>query len=154
LWTTFKIHNDIFRFTGITLSTHTLSTFGVTVLYWGKKGRNIVTRLNLPPKNGLKSPHARLHIHLHHKPLTISPPLSMFTSNQFTSLRTRRGELAVAKASPPNSTSLILAFVLPFSLLAGTIFTSAHVADRLDEKLLEDVMQIITQAILHTTCLI
>ncbi|WOK99072.1 hypothetical protein Cni_G07784 [Canna indica] len=45
----------------------------------------------------------------------------------------------VVRAGPPSTNSLILAFVLPLSLLVGTIITAARVADRLDEKYLEEL---------------
>ncbi|XP_008800261.1 uncharacterized protein LOC103714683 [Phoenix dactylifera] len=51
----------------------------------------------------------------------------------------RRERELVVRAGPPSTNSLILAFVLPFSLIAGTIFTSIRIADRLDEKYLEEL---------------
>ncbi|KAJ6841551.1 uncharacterized protein M6B38_306690 [Iris pallida] len=53
--------------------------------------------------------------------------------------RRRRGEAVVTNAGPPSSTSLLIAFVLPLSLIAGTVFASIRVADALDEKYLEEV---------------
>ncbi|KAG1371165.1 hypothetical protein COCNU_16G002590 [Cocos nucifera] len=51
----------------------------------------------------------------------------------------RRERKLVVRTGPPTTNSLILAFVLPFSLIAGTIFTSIRIADRLDEKYLEEL---------------
>lgn len=53
--------------------------------------------------------------------------------------RRRRGEAVVTNAGPPSSTSLLIAFVLPLSLIAGTVFASIRVADALDEKYLEEL---------------
>ncbi|XP_010938652.1 uncharacterized protein [Elaeis guineensis] len=61
--------------------------------------------------------------------------------------RRRRERELVVRAGPPTTNSLILAFVLPFSLIAGTIFTSIRIADRLDEKYLEELAM--NQAILE-----
>ncbi|KAL4290100.1 hypothetical protein GQ457_14G026210 [Hibiscus cannabinus] len=52
--------------------------------------------------------------------------------------RKRRGLEVVTRAGA-NASSYVLAAVLPFSLLAITIFTSIKVADNLDKDFLEDV---------------
>ncbi|XP_020103763.1 uncharacterized protein LOC109720836 [Ananas comosus] len=53
--------------------------------------------------------------------------------------RRRAAEVVRPRAGGPSTNSLILAFVLPLSLLAGTIFTAARVADQLDEKYLNEL---------------
>ncbi|XP_011091793.1 uncharacterized protein LOC105172147 [Sesamum indicum] len=58
----------------------------------------------------------------------------------------RRGVSVVTRAGP-SSTSYIFAFVFPLSLLAVTIFTSIRIADKLDDKFLEELA--INQAILE-----
>ncbi|KAK4372083.1 hypothetical protein RND71_007467 [Anisodus tanguticus] len=45
----------------------------------------------------------------------------------------------VTRAEGISSSSYIFAFVFPLSLLAITIFTSARIADTLDQKFLEEV---------------
>uniref|UniRef100_A0A1D1XTT0 FACT complex subunit POB3 n=1 Tax=Anthurium amnicola TaxID=1678845 RepID=A0A1D1XTT0_9ARAE len=52
---------------------------------------------------------------------------------------TRRWEGLVARAGPPSSSVLILAFVFPLSLIIGTIFASIRIADQLDEKYLQEL---------------
>lgn len=54
--------------------------------------------------------------------------------------RRRRGSAVVTRAGP-SSTSYIFAFVFPLSLLAITIFTSIRIADKLDKKFYEEVLQ-------------
>lgn len=49
----------------------------------------------------------------------------------------------VTRAGGISSGSYIFALVFPLSLLAITIFTSARVADNLDQKFLEEVNYII-----------
>ncbi|GFP96299.1 hypothetical protein PHJA_001774000 [Phtheirospermum japonicum] len=58
----------------------------------------------------------------------------------------RRGISVVTRAGP-SSTSYIFAFVFPLSLLAVTIFTSARIADQLDQKFFEELS--VNQAILE-----
>ncbi|XP_042424928.1 uncharacterized protein LOC122012450 [Zingiber officinale] len=50
-----------------------------------------------------------------------------------------RGRRLMVRAGPPSTNSLILAFLLPLSLLVGTIFAAARIADRLDEKFLDEL---------------
>lgn len=71
--------------------------------------------------------------HLHLQPKITPMSIQMMR-------RRKRGELLVTNAGPPSSTSLILAFILPLSLLAGTVFASIRIADDLDDKFLQDVM--------------
>ncbi|KAL0923109.1 hypothetical protein M5K25_007154 [Dendrobium thyrsiflorum] len=49
------------------------------------------------------------------------------------------GELAVVRAGPPSASTLILVFVLPLSLLIGTILVSIRIGNKLDEKFLEEL---------------
>ena len=44
----------------------------------------------------------------------------------------------VARAGPSTS-SYLLAFAIPATLIAATVFTSARIADKLDDDFLEDV---------------
>ncbi|CAK9170542.1 unnamed protein product [Ilex paraguariensis] len=81
-----------------------------------------------------------------------SPPL-LYTSNPPSvpfsgqlGCRKTRGLSLVTRAGP-STNSYIFAFVFPLSLLAVTIFTSARVADKLDEKFLEELE--VNQAILE-----
>ncbi|XP_044488188.1 uncharacterized protein LOC123212974 [Mangifera indica] len=50
-----------------------------------------------------------------------------------------RGLTVVTRAGPSTS-SYVFAFLLPLSLLAGTVFTSLRIADRLDQKFLEELI--------------
>ncbi|XP_074556517.1 uncharacterized protein LOC141812404 [Curcuma longa] len=59
-----------------------------------------------------------------------------FSSRTDQIVRRRR---LIVRAGLPSTNSLILAFVLPLSLLLGTIFAAARIADRLDEKFLEEL---------------
>uniref|UniRef100_M1A8U1 Uncharacterized protein n=1 Tax=Solanum tuberosum TaxID=4113 RepID=M1A8U1_SOLTU len=54
-----------------------------------------------------------------------------------------RGLSVVTRAGGISSGSYIFALIFPLSLLAITIFTSARVADNLDQKFLEEVNYII-----------
>ncbi|KAL3648210.1 hypothetical protein CASFOL_007634 [Castilleja foliolosa] len=58
----------------------------------------------------------------------------------------QRGISVVTRAGP-SATSYIFAFVLPLSLLGVTIFTSARIADKLDQKFFEELS--VNQAILE-----
>lgn len=64
---------------------------------------------------------------------------SSFSLLSSSSLTRRRGQVLIPKAGPPNTTTLILAFVFPLSLFAGTVFASIRIADKLDEQFLEDL---------------
>ncbi|KAI3448821.1 hypothetical protein Pfo_005486 [Paulownia fortunei] len=61
--------------------------------------------------------------------------------------KTSRRGISVATRAGPSSTSYIFAFVFPLSLLAITIFTSVRIADKLDEKFLEELA--VNEAILE-----
>ncbi|CAL9776037.1 unnamed protein product [Musa acuminata subsp. burmannicoides] len=96
-----------------------------------------------PPSPGLCKPHAAAHA-TNFFPVLSSPRAlsSAFRGHHHFrgngTMRRRRRRLVV-RAGPPSTNSLIFAFVLPLSLLLGTIFTAARVADRLDEKYLEEL---------------
>ncbi|KAK8956980.1 hypothetical protein KSP39_PZI001415 [Platanthera zijinensis] len=62
-------------------------------------------------------------------------------SRQFNPLRPRPrpGELTVVRAGPPTTSTLILVFVFPLSLLIGTILVSIRISDKLDEKFFEEL---------------
>lgn len=53
-------------------------------------------------------------------------------------IRRIRGCSVVARAGPSTS-SYVLAFAIPATLIAATVFTSIKIADKLDEDFLEDV---------------
>ncbi|TVU08617.1 hypothetical protein EJB05_42026 [Eragrostis curvula] len=61
--------------------------------------------------------------------------------------RRRRGLMVVRAGGPPSTNALILAFVLPLSLIVGTVITAARVADDLDERFLREME--VNQAILE-----
>ncbi|KAI4333036.1 hypothetical protein L6164_017892 [Bauhinia variegata] len=48
--------------------------------------------------------------------------------------------LSVVTRAGPSTSSYVFAFALPLSLLAGTIFTSIRIADKLDADFLEEVL--------------
>ncbi|CAO2196287.1 unnamed protein product [Urochloa humidicola] len=54
-------------------------------------------------------------------------------------IRRRRGLMVVRAGGPPSTNALILAFVLPLSLLVGTLVTAARVADDLDDRFLREM---------------
>ncbi|XP_031485817.1 uncharacterized protein LOC116254517 [Nymphaea colorata] len=58
-----------------------------------------------------------------------------------------RGSRLVAKAGPPSNTTLIFAFVFPLSLLVITVLNAIRIADKLDEKFLEELA--VNQAIMN-----
>ncbi|CAL9108340.1 unnamed protein product [Musa textilis] len=94
-----------------------------------------------PPSPGLCKPHAAAHA-TDFFPVLPSPRAlsSAFRGHHhFRGTGTVRRRRLVVRAGPPSTNSLIFAFVLPLSLLLGTIFTAARVADRLDEKYLEEL---------------
>ncbi|XP_039136565.1 uncharacterized protein LOC120273891 [Dioscorea cayenensis subsp. rotundata] len=75
-----------------------------------------------------------------------SPPLTAFPSRQTLLLRChrprrpKRSDSILVHAGPPSSSTLILAFVLPLSLLIGTILVSIRIADDLDEKFVKELL--------------
>ncbi|KAM0947865.1 hypothetical protein DsansV1_C07g0072151 [Dioscorea sansibarensis] len=74
-----------------------------------------------------------------------SPPHTAFPSHR-TPLwcqrprQAQRGNSILVRAGPPSSSTLILAFVLPLSLLIGTILVSIRIADDLDEKFVNELL--------------
>ncbi|CAF2132538.1 hypothetical protein IGI04_013610 [Brassica rapa subsp. trilocularis] len=52
--------------------------------------------------------------------------------------RRNRDRSYVARAGPSTS-SYLLAFAIPATLIAATVFTSAKIADKLDDDFLEDI---------------
>ncbi|PKA66990.1 hypothetical protein AXF42_Ash004481 [Apostasia shenzhenica] len=54
---------------------------------------------------------------------------------------TRPGDLLMVRAGSLTASSLALVFLLPLSLLVGTILVSIRVADRLDEKFLQELAE-------------
>ncbi|RRT42687.1 hypothetical protein BHE74_00056293 [Ensete ventricosum] len=94
-----------------------------------------------PPSRGLRKPHAAA-------PATdffpvLSSPRALSSAfrghRRFRGNGTMRMRRLVVRAGAPSTNTLIIAFVFPLSLLVGTIFTAVRVADRLDEKYLEEV---------------
>ncbi|KAL8542180.1 hypothetical protein ACS0TY_003151 [Phlomoides rotata] len=66
---------------------------------------------------------------------------------QVGSWKTSRRGISVVTRAAPTATSYIFAFVFPLSLLAITIFTSVRIADKLDQKFLEELA--VNEAILE-----
>ncbi|CAN6470718.1 unnamed protein product [Victoria cruziana] len=58
-----------------------------------------------------------------------------------------RGSCLVARAGPPSNSTLIFAFVFPLSLLVITILNAIRIADKLDEKFMEELA--VDQAIMN-----
>ncbi|KAJ8467511.1 hypothetical protein OPV22_030063 [Ensete ventricosum] len=94
-----------------------------------------------PPSRGLRKPHAAA-------PATdffpvLSSPRALSSAfrghRRFRGNGTMRMRRLVVRAGAPSTNTLIIAFVFPLSLLVGTIFTAVRVADRLDEKYLEEL---------------
>ncbi|KAH6813859.1 high chlorophyll fluorescence 153 [Perilla frutescens var. frutescens] len=50
----------------------------------------------------------------------------------------RRRGISVVTRAGPSTTTYIFAFVFPLTLLAVTFFTSIRIADKLDQKFLEE----------------
>ncbi|KAH7667204.1 hypothetical protein IHE45_12G044300 [Dioscorea alata] len=75
-----------------------------------------------------------------------SPPHTTLPSHQPLLLRChrprrpKRSDSILVRAGPPSSSTLILAFVLPLSLLIGTILVSIRIADDLDEKFVKELL--------------
>ncbi|KAF9688742.1 hypothetical protein SADUNF_Sadunf01G0019700 [Salix dunnii] len=80
-------------------------------------------------------------------PLSTTPPRAFFKPLHLPTLpairisndpwRRRRGLTVVTRAGL-SANSYVLAFLLPLSLLAATIFTSIRIADKLDQDYLEE----------------
>ncbi|CAA3001170.1 uncharacterized protein LOC111378393 [Olea europaea var. sylvestris] len=94
-------------------------------------------------------------LHFTHNYKKTAPPLTLSLIGRPTdqnlklgcrNTSSRRRISGVTRAGPSTS-SYIFAFVLPLSLLAVTIFTSNRIADKLDQKFLEEVA--INEAILE-----
>ncbi|XP_042051926.1 uncharacterized protein LOC121797235 [Salvia splendens] len=76
-----------------------------------------------------------------------SPTLILPTTRQHPQLSGFGRRRVVLTRAGPSTTSYIFAFVFPLSLLAGTAITSIRIADKLDQKFLEELA--INQAILE-----
>ncbi|KAL3814771.1 hypothetical protein ACJIZ3_016039 [Penstemon smallii] len=88
-------------------------------------------------------------LHPHLIPTTYSPPppLSIRRNLSLGHRKIRRRGISVVTRGTPNSTIYIFALVFPLSLLAVTVFTSARIADKLDQKFFEELA--VDQAILE-----
>ncbi|KAH0901098.1 hypothetical protein HID58_040601 [Brassica napus] len=63
-------------------------------------------------------------------------------------LNRRISDCSVVARAGPSTSSYLLAFAIPATLIAATVFTSAKIADKLDDDFLEDVSRIaLNQAI-------
>jgi len=71
----------------------------------------------------------------------LSPPANNFTDGGAGGLcLTRRiRDSSVVTRAGPSTSSYLLAFAIPATLIAATVFTSIKIADKLDEDFLEDV---------------
>ncbi|KAL2491701.1 Uncharacterized protein Adt_27329 [Abeliophyllum distichum] len=83
---------------------------------------------------------------LTHNYKTTPPPLTLSLHGRATVQHLKLGcrntssrRILVVTRAGPSSTIYIFAFVLPLSLLAVTVFTSMRIADKLDQKFLEEV---------------
>ncbi|CAH8328453.1 unnamed protein product [Eruca vesicaria subsp. sativa] len=54
-------------------------------------------------------------------------------------LNRRVRHCSVVTRAGPSTSSYLLAFAIPATLIAATVFTSAKIADKLDEEFLEDI---------------
>ncbi|CAN7070189.1 unnamed protein product [Brassica oleracea var. botrytis] len=54
-------------------------------------------------------------------------------------LNRRISDCSVVARAGPSTSSYLLAFAIPATLIAATVFTSAKIADKLDDDFLEDV---------------
>ncbi|KAK9283463.1 hypothetical protein L1049_011708 [Liquidambar formosana] len=70
--------------------------------------------------------------------LVLNSPAIRFAATGHFGRQKTRGVRVVTRAGPSTS-SYVFAFVLPFSLLAITIFASVKIADKLDREFLEDL---------------
>ncbi|OIW21253.1 hypothetical protein TanjilG_31183 [Lupinus angustifolius] len=70
-------------------------------------------------------------------PFPISPELH-FSAADDSHRRKPRGAMVATRAGPSTS-SLVFAFTLPLSLVAVTVFASIRIADKLDQKFLEEM---------------
>ncbi|CAH9113754.1 unnamed protein product [Cuscuta epithymum] len=70
--------------------------------------------------------------------LSVAPPPSISNNLQLRSQRSqrRRGSSVVTRAGTSN---YIFAFLFPMTLLAVTVLTSIRIADKLDQKFMEEV---------------
>lgn len=66
------------------------------------------------------------------------PPANNFLAGGL-SLTRRIRECSVVTRAGPSTSSYLLAFAIPATLIAATVFTSIKIADKLDEDFLEDV---------------
>ncbi|KAJ4913647.1 high chlorophyll fluorescence 153 [Raphanus sativus] len=69
------------------------------------------------------------------------PPVSCFVDGGVGGLCfTRRiRDCSVMVRAGPSTSSYLLAFAIPATLIAATVFTSAKIADKLDDDFLEDI---------------
>ncbi|CAH9113752.1 unnamed protein product [Cuscuta epithymum] len=79
--------------------------------------------------------------------LSVAPPPSISNNLQLRSQRSqrRRGSSVVTRAGTSN---YIFAFLFPMTLLAVTVLTSIRIADKLDQKFMEEL--VIEQSILES----
>ncbi|XP_010432847.1 PREDICTED: uncharacterized protein LOC104720035 isoform X2 [Camelina sativa] len=70
-----------------------------------------------------------------------SPPANDFCGGGAggLSLTRRIRDCSVVTRAGPSTSSYLLAFAIPATLIAATVFTSIKIADKLDEDFLEDI---------------
>ncbi|RID77732.1 hypothetical protein BRARA_A00616 [Brassica rapa] len=68
------------------------------------------------------------------------PPASNFVDGEAERLCLNRRirDCSVVARAGPSTSSYLLAFAIPATLIAATVFTSAKIADKLDDDFLED----------------
>ncbi|KAJ9190605.1 hypothetical protein P3X46_001790 [Hevea brasiliensis] len=95
----------------------------------------------IPSSASLTVPISATPVRASFKPMHLpTSPATRFAGD----CQTRR-RLTVVTRAGPSTTSYVIAFVFPLSLLLGTIFTSIKIADKLDREYLEELA--INQAI-------
>ncbi|KAK6121569.1 hypothetical protein DH2020_044689 [Rehmannia glutinosa] len=97
--------------------------------------------------NSLSSSTLPRLIPITHKPPPAANGRTVEPILQLRQRKTSRRGISVVTRAGPSSTSYIFAFVFPLSLLAVTILTSIRIADKLDQKFLEELA--INEAILE-----
>ncbi|XP_078158496.1 high chlorophyll fluorescence 153 [Carex rostrata] len=69
-----------------------------------------------------------------------SVPVTILSSRTLQLERRHRMLVPVPRAGgPPSTNSLLFAFLLPFSLIVGTVWAAIKIGDKLDQKFLDEI---------------